>query len=121
MWPDHCVQGSDGAKFHAKCQPNESDIIVSKGMDRTVNSYSGFGEAPEVTSLLTDLRKKKVTTLYCVGLAYDYCVGLTAVDGANNGFKTYIVMDGTCSVKDDTAAAMKKTLADSGVKEITSE
>ena len=56
-------------------------------MNSQANSYSGFGEAPaEVTTLLADLRSKNVTKLYIVGLAYDYCVGATAVDGAAHGF-----------------------------------
>ena len=100
MWPDHCVQESNGAKFHELCQPASSDIVVSKGMDIRVDSYSGFGSAPEVTTLLTDLRAKNVTKLYCVGLAYDYCVGSTAIDGAKNGFTTYLVSDATKSVSD---------------------
>ena len=103
MWPDHCVQNSTGAQFHEQCQPVETDTIVSKGMDSRVDSYSGFGQAPEVTTLLADLKAKNVTKLYVVGLAYDYCVGFTACDGAANGFQTYIVTEGTRSVADASA------------------
>ena len=121
MWPDHCVQESDGAKFHAKCQPDSAEVIVSKGMNERVDSYSGFGSAPEVTTLLAELQSKKVTKIYCVGLAYDYCVGSTALDGAKNGFKTYLITDATRAVADATAATMKKRLQEAGVTEITSQ
>ena len=108
MWPDHCVQGTHGAEFHDQCQTREGDIVVDKGMDVRVDSYSGFGSLPEVTTLLADLRSKNVTKLFCVGLAYDYCVGSTAVDGAKNCFKTYLVSDATRSVAPPSAEAMKK-------------
>ena len=120
MWPDHCVQGSEGAKFHAQCQPVDSDIIVDKGCDPRVDSYSGFGSPPEVTTLLADLKAKGVTKLFVVGLAYDYCVGSTAEDGAKNGFETYLITDATRSVAGASAETMKQRLIQAGVKEITS-
>ena len=98
MWPDHCVQNTRGAEFHANCQPSASDFVVDKGCDPRVDSYSGFGSAPEVTPLLADLQAKGVKKVYCVGLAYDYCVGETAFDAAKNGFKTYLLTDATKSV-----------------------
>ena len=60
--------------------------------------------------MLADLQSKGVTKLYCVGLAYDYCVGSTAVDGAKNGFKTYLVTDATKSVANPSAEAMDKRI-----------
>ena len=90
-------------------------------MQERVDSYSGFGSPPEVTTLLADLRSKNVTKLYCVGLAYDYCVGSTARDGAKNSFRTYLITDGTRAVADPSSETMRKSLADTGVTEITSE
>ena len=84
-----------------------------------MDSYSGFGSAPEVTTLLADLKSKGVTKLYVVGLAYDYCVGSTAVDGAANGFKTYLITDATRSVAPPSAEAMEKRIKEGGVQEIT--
>ena len=98
MWPTHCVQESKGAEFHPDLVRAESDILVSKGLLERVDSYSGFGSPPEKTDLSEKLKEKGVTTIYCVGLAYDYCVGSTAEDSAKEGFKTYIVMDATRSV-----------------------
>ena len=60
--------------------------------------------------MLADLRGKGVTKLFVVGLAYDYCVGATAADGAKNGFKTYLVTDATRSVAPATAETMKERL-----------
>ena len=72
-----------------------------------VDSYSGFGSPPEQTTLKDELTKRGVTEVYCVGLAYDYCVGSTAVDAAKNGFKTYLLTDATRSVADASAQTMK--------------
>ena len=75
-------------------------------MDR-VDSYSGFGSAPEKTNLLEVLKSHQVTKIYCVGLAYDYCVGSTAYDSANYGFQTFIVSDATKSVATDSENVMR--------------
>lgn len=56
-----------------------------------VDSYSGFGRAPEKTNLLDVLKANQITKVYCVGLAYDYCVGQTALDSVKYGFETYII------------------------------
>ena len=72
-----------------------------------------------MTTLLADLQAKGVTKLYVVGLAYDYCVGSTAVDGKKNGFTTYLVTDATKSVAAPSAEAMDKCVQESGVIKIT--
>ena len=115
MWPVHCVQETKGAEWHEKCPQLDGEKVVSKGQDKTVDSYSGFGSPPEKTDLDELLKADGITEIYCVGLAYDYCVGSTAVDGAKNGYKTYLVMDATKSVMEATAEVMKKRLDDAGV------
>ena len=115
MWPDHCVQGSRGALFHDKCQPTESDIIVSKANVPDYDTYSGFGRS----ILLEDLRSKGVTKLYCVGLAQDYCVGYTALDGVKEGFQTFVISDATKAVAAGSEEEMHTKLANAGVTEIT--
>ena len=97
MWPTHCVQNTRGAEFHESVPVESDEIIVSKGMLERVDSYSGFGSPPETTTLKDELTSRGVTEVYCVGLAYDYCVGSTAVDAAKNGFKTYLLTDATKS------------------------
>ena len=91
MWPIHCVQGSTGAEFHDELIVDESDIIVNKGQLERVDSYSGFGKLPEVTTLKSILEREKVERDFVVGLAYDYCVGETALDAAALGFETYVI------------------------------
>ena len=98
MWPTHCVQDSKGAERHERCAMREGEIEISKGMIERVDSYSGFGSHPEVTPLKEELDKRGVTEIYCVGLAYDYCVGSTAEDGAKFGYKTFLVTEATRSV-----------------------
>ena len=75
-----------------------------------MDSYSGFGTPPEQTGLVEKLREAGVTKLYCVGLAFDYCVGSTAVDGAKHGFRTYLITDATRSVAEPSENTMKEKL-----------
>ena len=102
MWPTHCVQGTHGAEFHKDCALREGEVVIDKGTLERVDSYSGFGSPPEKTNLLQELQARGVTALYCVGLAYDYCVGSTAEDGAKLGFKTYLLTDAARSVSEQT-------------------
>ena len=71
-----------------------------------VDSYSGFGSHPEKTSLHEELSKRNIKTVYCVGLAYDYCVGSTAEDAAKLGYKTFVIRDATRSVSKDSESLM---------------
>ena len=121
MWPTHCVQDSQGAQFHKDLIRKESDIVVNKGMLDRVDSYSGFGSHPEKTTLESLLREREINTIYCVGLAYDYCVGSTAVDGAKLGFKTYLLTDATRSVAQPSHEAMDKRLQEAGVIQVKSD
>ena len=120
MWPTHCVQDSFGSEFHKDLEVNEGDVIVRKGMNDRVDSYSGFGTPPEDTGFNKLLQDDGVTTVYVVGLAYDYCVGATARDAAKNGYKTYVVMDGTKAIAAETTERMDKELEELGVQKIQS-
>ena len=102
MWPTHCVQNTKGAEFHEAVPVQSDEIIISKGMLERVDSYSSFGSPPEDTGLNDQLKERNVTEVYCVGLAYDYCVGSTAEDAAKNGYKTYLLTDASRSVADAT-------------------
>ena len=111
MWPVHCIQGSSGSDFHKDLQIDpKQDMIVSKGQLDRVDSYSGFGTSPEKTDLDQILKERKITSIYCCGLAYDYCVGSTAFDGAKLGYKTYVISDATKSVAQNTVEAMASKL-----------
>ena len=88
LWPDHCIQGSDGAAFHRKLDLNPAQMIVRKGFRPGVDSYSAFFENDRTTTtgLVGYLRARSVQRLTIVGLALDYCVNFSAVDAAGLGF-----------------------------------
>ena len=116
MWPVHCIQGTEGAQLHKDLQViEESDVIVNKGMLDRTDSYSGFGTAPEVTELRDLLEERGIKKVYCVGLAYDYCVGLTALDAQRLGFETYFVEDATKAVAEESKTQMRKQLEEARV------
>eukprot|EP00483_Globobulimina_turgida_P003415 UN03421 len=92
MWPNHCVQGSNGAKIHKDLYRQNSDKIILKGMDPAVDTYSAFMDNDKTSrTALNGLLKE--AEIYCVGLAYDVCVGNTALDRVHFGYNTYIIKD----------------------------
>lgn len=119
MWPDHCVQGTFGAEFHKDLIVQENDTIIRKGTNEYIESYSAFGTYPEDTGLNKILEKNDINTVYVVGLAYDYCVGHTALDALKNGYKTYVITDLTRSVAAETEIEMVKKLKDANCNFIT--
>ncbi len=88
LWPDHCIQGTEGAAFHPKLDLNPAQMIVRKGFRPGVDSYSAFFENDRTTTtgLVGYLRARSVQRLTIVGLALDYCVNFSAVDAAGLGF-----------------------------------
>jgi nicotinamidase/pyrazinamidase len=95
LWPDHCIQGSRGAQFHPELETNAADLIVRKGADPKIDSYSAFFENDHATStgLAGYLRDRGAGTLYLAGLATDFCVRWSAVDAAKLGFSVVLVED----------------------------
>merc|ERR1712039_786832 len=83
--------------------------------ERDIESYSGFGPDEKPTELLEKLKAAGIKTVVCVGLAFDYCVGSTAIDAAKHGFKTFIVMDGTRCVAKESGSTMDGKLATAGI------
>lgn len=88
LWPDHCIQGSEGAVFHPALDTSKASAIIRKGMNPEVDSYSAFFENDKVTQtgLAGYLREVGCTHLTMVGLATDFCVAWSALDGAAQGF-----------------------------------
>ncbi len=88
LWPDHCVQGSSGAAFHDALAADRADLIIRKGMNPGIDSYSAFFENDQrtPTGLEGYLRTRNVTSLTMVGLATDFCVNFSAQDAARLGF-----------------------------------
>ena len=88
LWPDHCVQGTAGAEFHRNLDVNRADMIVRKGYNPAIDSYSAFFENDRKTptGLQGYLNTRVITQLILVGLATDFCVSYSAVDAAQLGF-----------------------------------
>lgn len=88
LWPDHCVQGSVGSAFHSELHTDTADMIIRKGFRKGIDSYSAFFENDQTTptGLEGYLRTRGVEKLLLVGLATDFCVAYSAVDGARLGF-----------------------------------
>ncbi len=95
LWPDHCVQGTDGAAFHEDLMTDPADLILRKGFRPEIDSYSAFFENDQrtPTGLEGYLRSRGATRLTFVGLATDFCVGWSAMDAARLGFAVTVRLD----------------------------
>ena len=118
LWPDHCVKGTDGAEFHKDLNANRADLIVRKGFNAAIDSYSAFFENDRKTptGLEGYLRTRGLTDLTMVGLATDFCVNFSAVDAAKLGFKVTVLED-LCRAIDlnGSLQAARKGMRDAGV------
>ncbi len=101
LWPDHCVQGSHGAKLHPKLKTQSIQKIIYKGTDPNIDSYSAFFDNAHKknTGLDAFLKAQGVEELYIMGLATDYCVQYSVIDAANLGYKTFLVEDGCFGIE----------------------
>lgn len=92
LWPDHCIQGSQGAEFHSDLNVDQAHMIVRKGFRKQIDSYSAFFENDHKTptGLEGYLRTRGIEAIIMVGLATDFCVKYSAVDGAKLGFKVSV-------------------------------
>ncbi len=95
LWPDHCVQGTPGAAFHAGLDASKAQLVIRKGFRRDIDSYSGFLEADRetTTGLAGFLKEKGFRQLFVCGLATDFCVAWTALDARATGFEVSVVED----------------------------
>ncbi|NKF25034.1 bifunctional nicotinamidase/pyrazinamidase [Pseudomonas sp. BGM005] len=95
LWPDHCIQGSRGAEFHTGLDLPHAQLIIRKGCNPDIDSYSAFLEADRVTTtgLAGYLKERGIDTVYMVGLALDFCVMFSALDARAAGFNTFVVLD----------------------------
>lgn len=121
LWPDHCVQGSAGARLHPGVDWNRADLILRKGNRPDVDSYSGFREnyGPDGTRPSTGLagwlHDRGITEVHVCGLARDYCVLWTAQDAASAGFKVTFLWDLTRPVSQANDATVTQSLDSAGV------
>ena len=95
LWPDHCIQGTPGAQLHPDLDIPHAVLILRKGFRRDIDSYSAFTENDSVTptGLAGYLRERGLTRLFFTGLAYDFCVGFSALAAARLGFESLVVED----------------------------
>jgi len=118
LWPDHCVQGSDGAEFHEDLHIEPVDLILRKGFRPEIDSYSAFYENDRTTSTGLDgyLRSRGVTRLTLVGLATDFCVAWSALDAARLGFAVTVKLSACRAIDLDGSLETAMTeMADAGV------
>jgi len=124
LWPDHCVWNTHGAALSADLDIPHGQLVIRKGYNRLIDSYSGFREADRQTptGLAGYLKERDVGRLYVVGLATDFCVGWTAIDGAAAGYAVTVIEDATRAI--DNAGSLAKAWADmaeAGVERVMSK
>ncbi|MBY9020033.1 MAG: bifunctional nicotinamidase/pyrazinamidase [Candidatus Lokiarchaeota archaeon] len=100
LWPDHCVQGTIGAQFHDKLNSELAHVIIRKGYNPEVDSYSGFieNDKKSETGLKGYLNSLNIKRIFICGLALDYCCYYTALDGLDFGFEVYFLVNLTRSI-----------------------
>jgi nicotinamidase/pyrazinamidase len=123
LWPDHCVQGTRGADFHAALSVPHAELILRKGFRKEIDSYSAFLENDHVTrtGLAGYLRERGLKRLFLCGLAYDFCVRHTAIDGTALDSECLVIEDASRAVDlPGTVEAAEQAFAEAGVERIQS-
>jgi nicotinamidase/pyrazinamidase len=118
LWPDHCIQGSEGAAFHRNLVVPRAELIIRKGFHRDIDSYSALYENDRrtPTGLGGYLRERGLSRIFIVGLAFDFCVRYSAEDASRHGFAAYVIEDGCRGIgTGDSIAATRRSLAECGV------
>jgi len=122
LWPDHCIQGSEGADFPDELDLKPAAAIFRKGTDPAVDSYSGFYDNGHrrSTGLADWLRGMAVDEVHIAGLAAEICVAYTARDAVEEGFATTVLEDATMPLSQENYQSIKKELSGKGVRFTTS-
>jgi nicotinamidase/pyrazinamidase len=123
LWPDHCVQGTDGASLSKDLAVPQAALVIRKGFHKDVDSYSAFTEADgkTTTGLAAYLKARRIKRVFVAGLATDFCVAWSALDARKAAFETYVIEDACRGI--DTQGSLAKAWADmakAGVKRIQS-
>ncbi|UAB85378.1 bifunctional nicotinamidase/pyrazinamidase [Zunongwangia sp. SCSIO 43204] len=118
MWPDHCVQGTTGADFHAELKLDKIEAIFRKGTNPEIDSYSGFYDNAHLksTGLSGYLKEKGVTELYFAGLAGDFCVAFSVKDALAEGFTSFLIEDATRAIDAEGFEKAKAEIVEKGGK-----
>jgi nicotinamidase/pyrazinamidase len=118
LWPDHCVQGTPGAAFHCGLQIPQAGLVVRKGLDPEIDSYSALYENDRTTptGLAGYLRERGIKRLFLAGLALDFCVRYSAEDAVREGFAVVAIEDACRSIDvQGSVAATRASFAALGV------
>ena len=123
LWPDHSVQGTFGAAFHPGLDIPHAELILRKGFRRNIDSYSAFVENDQktATGLAGYLRERGLKRLFFTGLAYDFCVRHSAIDGTALDFECIVIEDATRPVRlPGSVKATDKAFAEAGIRRVQS-
>lgn len=118
LWPDHCVQGTGGAKFHPDLEWTKAEMVIRKGFRPAIDSYSAFFENDHETptGLSGYLKERGIAEVVLAGLATDFCVGFSALDAVTCGFKTSVVMQACRAIDlDGSLSVMTEKMRAAGV------
>jgi nicotinamidase/pyrazinamidase len=118
LWPDHCVQHTPGADFHPGLDLPQAELILRKGFRTAIDSYSAFFENDQSTptGLAGYLRERSLDRLFLAGLAYDYCVGYSALDARRLGFPAYVLRDASRAIDlNHSVAAIEARFLEAGI------
>jgi nicotinamidase/pyrazinamidase len=121
LWPDHCVQDTPGAAFHPALSVPHAELILRKGFRRDIDSYSAFLENDHLTptGLAGYLRERGLTRLFLCGLAYDFCVRFSAIDGTALDFDCLVIEDATRAVNlPGSVLATDQAFEEAGIQRI---
>ena len=112
LWPNHCVQGTPGAAFHPDLEVTKAQMIVRKGYNAGIDSYSAFRENDRMTRTGLDgyLKARGFSRLIFCGLALDYCVAWSAIDARQAGFDVAVVLEATAAI--DLDGSRKRMLSE---------
>src|ERR1700739_1397980 len=119
LWPEHCVQGTRGADFFPTLKLTRAELILRKGFRREIDSYSAFFENDRTTAtgLGGYLRERGLNRVFLAGLAYDYCVGYSALDARLLGLPAVILRDACRAIDlNGSVAAIEREFAAAGVE-----
>jgi len=123
LWPDHCVQGTEGASLHKDLSIPHAQLVIRKGYNPAVDSYSAFIEADRKSKTGLDawLKAKGIKRVFCCGLATDFCVAWTAQDARKLGFQAMVIEDACRAIDlDGSLAKSWDAMAKAGVGRIQS-
>src|ERR1041385_925366 len=112
LWPDHCVQGTDGAALSKDLAIPHAGLVIRKGFRKNVDSYSAFTEADgkTTTGLAAYLKARAIKKVFLAGLATDFCVAWSALDARKGGFEAAVIEDATRGI--DAGGSLAKAWAD---------